>query len=136
MSYLWDTNVISELRKGTRANAKVRSWAKSVEGDDHYLPAVVIGELRQGIEAIRGRDPKAARHLDRWFERVVETHADRILPIDRRIAELWGRLNTPDPLPIIDGLIAATAIAHDLTLVTRDDAAVRRTGVRLLNPFG
>jgi toxin FitB len=135
VSYLWDTNVISELRKGTRANANVRAWAKSAEHDDHYLPAVVVGELRQGIEAIRGRDPKTARHLDRWFERIVETHADRILPIDRRIAELWGRLNTPDPLPIIDGLIAATAIAHDLTLVTRDVAAVRRTGVRLLNPF-
>lgn len=135
MSYLWDTNVISELRKGTRADARVRAWAKRVEGDDHYLPAVVVGELRQGIEAIRGRDPKTARHLERWFEQVVETHADRILPIDRRVAEIWGRLNTPDPLPIIDGLIAATAIAHDLILVTRDDSAVRRTGVRLLNPF-
>lgn len=135
MSYLLDTNVVSELRKRTRASAAVSSWFADVDSNDLFLSALVVGELRQGTERIRRRDPVAAERLERWLLALVESYADRILPVDQRIAELWGRLNVPDPLPAVDGLLAATALVHDLTLVTRDTRQVARTGVRLHDPF-
>lgn len=135
MSYLLDTNVVSELRKRTRASAAVSSWFAEVDSNDLFLSALVVGELRQGTERIRRRDPVAAERLERWLLALVESYADRILPVDQRIAELWGRLNVPDPLPAVDGLLAATALVHDLTLVTRDTRQIARTGVRLHDPF-
>ncbi|HMC93588.1 MAG TPA: type II toxin-antitoxin system VapC family toxin [Polyangia bacterium] len=135
MSYLLDTNVVSELRKRTRASATVSSWFAGVDANDLFLSALVVGELRQGTERIRRRDPVAAERLERWMLALVESYAERILPVDQRIAELWGRLNVPDPLPAVDGLMAATAIVHDLTLVTRNTRQVARTGVRLHDPF-
>jgi toxin FitB len=135
LSYLLDTNVVSELRKRTRASATVSSWFAGVDANDLFLSALVVGELRQGTERIRRRDPVAAERLERWMLALVESYAERILPVDQRIAELWGRLNVPDPLPAVDGLMAATAIVHDLTLVTRNTRQVARTGVRLHDPF-
>jgi predicted nucleic acid-binding protein len=135
LSYLLDTNVVSELRKRTRASAAVSSWFAEVDSNDLFLSALVVGELRQGTERIRRRDPVAAERLERWLLALVESYADRILPVDQRIAELWGRLNVPDPLPAVDGLLAATALVHDLTLVTRDTRQIARTGVRLHDPF-
>ena len=135
MSFLLDTNIVSELRKGTRSNAGVSRWFASVDQDDLQLSVLVIGELRQGIERLRRRDVAAARRIDRWLLTVVDAFADRVLAVDARVAEIWGALNVPDPLPAVDGLLAATAIAHDLTLVTRNSRHVERTGVRLINPF-
>src|ERR1044071_136106 len=133
MSFLVDTNVISELRKGERANAKVRTWFRSVDHAELYLSVLVTGELRQGVEGLRRRDPAAAAKLDRWLHELVERHADRMLPVDAAVAERWGRLNVPDPIPAVDGLLAATALVHSLTLVTRNVRDVRRTGVRHLD---
>ena len=135
MSYLVDTNVISELRKGPRANAKVRGWFRSVDDGALYLSVLVIGELRQGVERLRRRDPTAAAALDRWLRELVQHHADRTLPVDADVTDRWGRLNVPDPLPAVDGLLAATALVHSLTLVTRDVRDVRATGVRHVDPF-
>jgi toxin FitB len=135
VSFLLDTNVISELRKGKRANAAVLAWVNQVDDSELYLSALVIGELRQGIERLRRRDPTAAQGLERWLTRLVMDYADRIIPIDTAVAELWGRLNVPDPLPAIDGLLAATAIVRGYTLVTRNTSDVESTGVELLNPF-
>ena len=135
MSYLVDTNVVSELRKGARAHAPVSLWFAGVNPNELFLSVLVVGELRQGTERIRRRDPTAAAHLDRWLRGLVESYAERILPIDGRVAEVWGRLNVPDPLPAVDGLLAATAIVNDLTLVTRNARQVLRTGVRLHDPF-
>lgn len=135
MSLLLDTNVISELRKGARANANVRSWFDAVPEDALYVSVLVVGELRQGVERARRRDPEAALHLERWLAKLVERYEARILPVDSTIAELWGRLNVPDPLPIIDGLLAATALVNDMALVTRNVADVARSGVRVVNPF-
>ncbi|HVZ70998.1 MAG TPA: type II toxin-antitoxin system VapC family toxin [Polyangia bacterium] len=135
MSYLLDTNVVSELRKAARGHARVRAWFESVDEDALFLSVLVVGELHQGIERIRRRDAASAGHLDRWLTRLVEDHADRILPVDHATASLWGKLNVPSPLPTVDGLLAATAMVHDLTLVTRNVKDVRRTGVRLLDPF-
>ena len=135
MSFLLDTNVVSELRKGRRSNAGVSSWFASVDESQLQLSVLVVGELRQGVERIRRRDVSTAQRLDRWLLAIVEGFGDRVLPVDARVAEVWGKLNVPDPLPAVDGLLAATAIAHDLTLVTRNTRHVDRTGARILNPF-
>ncbi len=135
MKFLVDTNVLSELRKGARANAKVVGWFRSVDDAAMYLSVLVIGELRQGVERLRRRDPPAAARLDRWIQELIEHHADRTLPVDAAVADRWGRLNVPDPIPAVDGLLAATALVHSLTLVTRNVRDVRGTGVRHLDPF-
>ena len=135
MSFLLDTNLVSELRKGPRINPGVRAWFDAVDEADLFLSVLVIGELRQGVERIQRRDAPGARSLSLWLERLIEQHANRILAVDIAIAELWGRLNVPDPLPTVDGLLAATALVNDLTLVTRNLADVTRTGARTLNPF-
>lgn len=135
MSFLLDTNVISELRKGARAHEGVRRWFESLEPEEIFLSVVVTGEIRRGIEAIRRRDPRAAVTLDRWLKRVVSSYESRILPIDALVADAWGRLNVPDPLPVVDGLMAATAKVHNLTLATRNIRDVERTGVSIVNPF-
>lgn len=94
-----------------------------------------IGEVRNGIERLNRRDPAAAENLDRWLSKIENDMAGRILPVTTPIADRWGRLNAPDPLPVIDSLLAATALEHDLTLVTRNVDDVQRSGVKLLNPF-
>ena len=135
MKYLLDTNVIAELRKGTRANAKVRAWFATLEPDAIFLSVLTIGEIRRGIEGLRRRDLAAARALDSWVLRLVTEHDERILPIDLPIVEEWGRLGIPDPLPVVDGLLAATATVHGLTLATRNVKDVSRTRIRVVNPF-
>lgn len=135
MSYLIDTNVISELRKGARADPCVAGWFAGLAEDDLYLSALTIGEIRKGIERVRLRDRRAAASLERWLREVIDSHRDRILPVDETVAEEWGRLNVPDPLPVVDGLLAATAAVHGLVLATRNVKDLRRTGVPLLNPF-
>lgn len=135
MKFLLDTNVVSELRKGTRADRNVVAWFESLEADDLYLSVLVVGEIRRGIERIRRRDPKSAQALDRWLSALSAGFEDRILPVDRPVAEEWGRMNVPDPLPVLDALMAATAKVHGLVLATRNVKDVASTGVRTLNPF-
>jgi toxin FitB len=135
LSYLLDTNVISELRKGERADSKVLAWFADLADEEVFLSVLTIGEVRRGIESVRRRDPDSAAALDRWLALLREAHEDRILPIDRAIAEEWGRMNVPNPLPVIDGLLAATARVRGLTLVTCNLADVEGTAVVLLNPF-
>lgn len=135
MSYLLDTNVISELRKGDRANPSVASWFADVADEEIFLSVLTIGEIRRGVESVRRRDPDSAAALDSWLARLSEAHRGRIVPIDRPIAEEWGRMNVPDPLPVVDGLLAATASILGLTLVTRNTTDVEGTGVDLLDPF-
>ncbi len=135
MSYLLDTNVLSELRKGRRCHPAVASWYSTLGEDDVYLSVLVIGEIRLGIERLRRRDPASARVIDRWLAAIVSTHADRILPVDREIAEEWGRLASPRPLPVVDGLLAATAKIRGLTLATRNLVDVSETGVACVDPF-
>jgi len=135
VSYLIDTNVISELRKGARADRRVVDWFAGLAEDDLYLSVLTVGEIRKGIERIRLRDRRAAASLERWLHEVIDAHRERILPIDQMVAEEWGRLNVPDPLPVVDGLLAATAAVHGLVLATRNVKNLLRTGVSLLNPF-
>jgi toxin FitB len=135
VKFLVDTNVLAELRKGARANPRVRSWFASLEPDAIVLSVLTIGEIRRGIDNIRRRDATAARALERWLRRLITEHGDRLLPVDLEVAEEWGRLNVPQPLPVIDALLAATAKVHGLTVATRNVKDVARTGVDWVNPF-
>lgn len=135
MSYLVDTNVLSEIRKGQRCDSGVAAWFADVAAAEIYLSALTVGEIRKGIESIRRRDEPSAERLEGWLGELVAAHADRILPVDQRVAEQWGRFNVPDPLPVIDSLLAATASVHGLTLVTRNVKHVARTGIDSINPF-
>ncbi|MCB9744578.1 MAG: type II toxin-antitoxin system VapC family toxin [Alphaproteobacteria bacterium] len=135
MSWLLDTNVLSELRKGERGAPAVRRWLAEHAHEEHYLSVLVLGELRRGVELKRRKDPAAGAQLDAWVTRLELDFAARILPVDAAVADRWGHLNVPDPVPAVDGLIAATALVHDLVVVTRNVKDLARTGARVLNPF-
>ena len=135
MSLLLDTNVVSELRKGSRAHPRVLAWFESVNDFEIHLSVLVVGELRRGIERVRSTDAKQAMALERWLHRLTHEHADRILPVDRRIAEQWGRLAATRNSSPVDILMAATAMVHELVLVTRNIRDVAWTGVACTNPF-
>jgi hypothetical protein len=135
LRYLIDTNVLSELRKGRKCDSRVASWFRGAAGVEKFVSVLTIGEIRRGIEAIRRRDERSARKLDAWLGKLRANFAARVLAVDEPIAETWGRLMVPDPLPVIDSILAATAIVHGLTLVTRNVDDVRRTGVPFVNPF-
>ena len=134
MTYLLDTNVISEVRK-RRPNAHVAAFFESAKSAELFISVLTIGEIRTGIERLRRKDEDQANALDRWLSGLCASYADRIITVDADIAHEWGRLNVPDPLPVIDGLLAATARVRGWTLVTRDVAGLGTCGVRLLNPF-
>jgi len=134
VSFLLDTNVVSEIRKKV-PNAGVSAWFASVPATDLFLSVLVVGEIRQGIERLARRDSVQAKIFEQWLGQLVDIYGDRIVPITADVAEVWGRLNVPDPVPVVDGLLAATALVHGWTLVTRNVSDVASTGVRLLDPF-
>jgi predicted nucleic acid-binding protein len=113
----------------------VKRWISSAPVSDLYLSVLVVGEIRRGTERLKRRDPEGAKDYEAWLDTVLNDYADRILPIDAQVAEEWGRMSVPDPVPIVDGLMAATAKVRGMTFVTHNSAGVERTGVRLLNPF-
>lgn len=135
MKYLLDTNIVSELRKGERADRGVRHWLEATDGDDLALSVLVLGEIQLGILRLQRRDPMAAAHLAAWRVRLERAYRHRTLAVDGKVAETWARLNEPRPLPVIDSLLAATALVHGLTLVTRNVADLDGVEVPLLNPF-
>jgi predicted nucleic acid-binding protein len=135
VSWLVDTNVLSELRKGERANQGVGVWYATTQEEDLFTSVLVLGEVRRGIESIRRRDIPSALALEQWLLRLTTTFSERVLPIDAQVADRWGGLNVPDPIPTVDGLLAATALVHDLVLVTRNVRDVQVTGVQVLDPF-
>ncbi len=130
--YLVDTNVISEARRGS---AEATTWLRSVDPTTIYLSALTLGEIMRGIALKQKADPKAASHLAEWLRRLRHDHASRILPITDQIAVEWGRIAAIRPRGDIDGLIAATAIVHDLIVVTRNVADFADTGTALINPW-
>ena len=132
--FLVDTNVVSEARKGERADQRVLSWI-GANRDELYLSVLVTGEIRRGIESIRRRDAAAAASLEGWLRDVETTFEERILPVDAAVADRWGRLMAVRTLPVVDGLLAATALVHGLTLATRNLRDVARAGVSAVDPF-
>jgi predicted nucleic acid-binding protein len=135
VSFLLDTDVVSELRKRNRVDEGVEQWFSSVDDAEVFLSVLTVGEIRRGIESIRRRDRDRALALNRWLHALATQFEGRLLPVDRTVAEEWGRMNAAATLPVIDGLLAATARVHSLTLVTRNIRDVNRTGVACLNPF-
>ena len=135
MSYLLDSNIVSELRKRERADAGVREWFAGVDDTELFLSVLTVGEIRRGIESIHRRDRARALALNRWFHALVTQYESRILSVDQKVAEEWGRMNALATLPAVDSLLAATAHVHGLTFVTRNTKDVARTGVPCLNPF-
>ncbi len=133
--YLLDTRVLSEICKGDRCNARVAAWFASVAAEELYLSVLVVGEVRQGIERLKRREGSRAAALERWLGDLCSAYTDRLLPIDLAVAETWGRLYARGNFPVIDSLMAATALAHRMTLVTRNVNDVRGTGAAALNPF-
>ncbi len=136
--YLIDTNVISEARKRAKANRGVIAFFETVGGSGNpvFLSAISMGELRRGVEIIRGRgDVGRARLLETWLASVVELFGERLLAFDADAAQVWGHLRVPDPSHAIDKQIAAIALVNDLTLVTRNVADFKGSGVKLTNPF-
>jgi len=136
--YLVDTNVISEVRKRERADKGVMAFFRKAaqEDADLYLSVVTVGELRRGVEIIRHRGDKAqATRLENWLDGVLLEFASNILAVDEEVGQLWGRLRVPHPEHSLDKLIAATALIHDLIVVTRNVDDFAGTGARVVNPF-
>ncbi len=136
--YLVDTDVISEARKGDKANTGVREFFDNASRNNIaiFLSAITIGELRQGVEIIRHRgDSAQAARLERWLDRLTVAYADAILPFDQETAQIWGRLRVPHPENPVDKQIAATALIYDLAVVTRNTDHYEPTGVAIMNPF-
>src|SRR5215467_209204 len=133
--YLLDTNVVSEMRKGNRADSNMLAWFHSTNEDELFLSVLVLGEVRSGVEKVRSKDPAQARALERWLLNLETKYAERVFPITTAIADRWGRLCATEPISVVDCLMAATALENELTLVTRNTQDVKRTGVKLLNPF-
>ena len=137
MTFLLDTNVVSELRRSDKANAKVIAWASSVPTSAIFLSVITILEIEVGALSIERRDEAQGRILRAWIDRqVLPRFEGRILPVDTAVAQRSARLHVPDPRAERDALIAATALVHGLTVVTRNLSDFEPTGVRVLNPWG
>jgi hypothetical protein len=135
VNYLIDTNVISEIRRGTKCDANVAAWWESVDDADIYLSVLVLGEIRKGVERARLNDPAQARALEKWLTTLVQSYGEQILPIDQAVADEWGRMSAKRPVSTIDALLAATAKVHGMTLVTRNTSDVDDLGAEVVNPF-
>lgn len=134
MSYLLDTNVVSETRR-RQPDPKVMRWLEASGPDAHFVSVLTLGEITKGIVQRRQRDPEGADRLARWLSGLRELFTERILAVCDAEATCWGDLAGQAELPVIDGLIAATALVHDLTLVTRNTRDFAGTGARLLDPW-
>jgi predicted nucleic acid-binding protein len=136
--FILDTNVVSELRKVSsgKADPRVARWADSVDAAELYLSAITILELEVGVLQVERRDAAQGAILRRWLDsRVMAEFADRVLPIDTAVAQRCARLHVPDPGAERNALIAATALVHGMTVVTRNVADFEPTGVPLLSPW-
>jgi predicted nucleic acid-binding protein len=122
------------LRK-PKPHPGVVAWLAGLQPDEAFLSVLTLGEIRRGVELRRAKDAAAARSLERWLLGLEAHYADLILPITAAIADRWGRLSPAQPLPVTDGLIAATALEHKLTVVTRNTEDFARSGVAVLDPF-
>ena len=134
--YLLDTNVLSEIRKGSqRAQPEVYQWWLSVKDQELFLSVMTLGEIRKGIDRLGARDVSQTLALELWMDEVKQTFRDRVIDVSLAVAERWGRLQAIRSLPEVDALLAASVLEYDLTLVTRNEADFRELGIRVLNPF-
>jgi predicted nucleic acid-binding protein len=135
VSFLLDTNVVSEVRRRS-PDPGVAAWWDGVSASSLYLSALTVGEIQRGITLIRARgDGSQADRLQGWLDELTRQFADRVLAVDAAIAVEWGRQDRAHQVPVVDGLLAATAKVHDLTVITRNTRDLAATGARLHNPF-
>jgi len=132
--YLLDTNVVSETRR-TRADPGVLAFLAAANEAELFVSVLTLGELRKGVAAKRRADPDSANQLAAWVDGIETIFADRVIPIDAAAARFWGEQSAGRSLPVIDTLIASTAIVRGLTLVTRNARDVRETGVPVVDPW-
>ena len=135
MRYLLDTNVLSELRKGQACHKTVKAWAGSTRNERHYISVLSLGEIRKGIEILRQRSPKQCPAFEKWLAQLQTDYSTDILSITEPVNEAWGHLMAERTLPVIDGLLAATALTYGLTVATRNTAEFEGTGATVVNPF-
>lgn len=135
MRYLLDTNFISELRKGDRANRGVQAWALANDAALCALSVITLAEIRRGIEDKRRTDIRQAHAIEKWFDSILIDFAENILPVTIGIADRWGRLLSATQLPEQDLLLAATALEHGLTVVTRNVSDFEGSGARVHDPW-
>ena len=134
MSFLLDTNVVSDLRRPTRARSGLAAWFEEQTPEALFLSVVTIGEIRQGIEQLQRRDQRHAQILNVWLRDLTRLYSDRLLAIDAAVADEWGRLRAIRSVPVVDAFLAATARVHGLTLVTRNESDFAGLGVIAVNP--
>lgn len=135
MGYLFDTNILSELRKGNQANPNLMQWVRRIEKERQTVSVLSLGEIQKGIAVLERKDPTQAKILDHWLSDMEKAYAADILPVCNRVAHEWGRLNAQRTLPVIDGLLAATARVHGLQLVTRNVGDFQNLDLVVINPF-
>ena len=135
MPCLLDTNILSELRRGSRCDIRVREWAHATRSDQHCISVLSIGEIRRGIEILRRKSPDQCHAFESWLEVLQTEYVANLLPVTESICEKWGRMSAEQTLPVIDGLLAATAQVHGLTIATRNIADFQNSGASLVNPF-
>ena len=135
MPFLLDTNVVSELRKAPNCHPNVRLWYDATPLEELYLSVLTLGEMRRGVEKKRRGDSITARLYEKWLREVAVVQRERIPTVNAAICDIWGRLSVDPRLPPIVGLLAATAIHHNLTVATRNEADFQRVGVDYFNPF-
>jgi len=134
VSFLLDTNVVSDLRRPTRARSGLAAWFEEQAAEALFLSVVTIGDIRQGIEQLRRRDTRQAQILNGWLLDLTRLYSDRVLAIDAAVADEWGRLRAIRSVPVVDAFLAATARVHGLTLVTRNERDFAGLGVTTVNP--
>jgi hypothetical protein len=135
VTFLVDTNVVPELRRGRNAAPAVTAWFAAVPAEHIFTSVVVLGEVRRGIELLARRDKAQADLLELWYASMRQQLGTRVVPVDEPVMMMWSRISVPDPLPAYDGLIAATALVHDMTVATRNTADFRRVGVTAVDPW-
>lgn len=123
------------MARKRRPDPAVVAWLRDVDSGDLHVSVLTLGEVRRGIERLRRRDAGQSAVYEAWLGTLESAFADRVLPIDVAVAEAWGRISATDPLPAVDGLLAATALVHGLTVVTRDTGPFERAGVPFLDPW-
>jgi predicted nucleic acid-binding protein len=135
VNFLIDTNVVSELKRRHNAAPAVAAWFRDLRPEQIFTSVVVLGEIRRGIELMARRDKPQAEMLERWYGSMRHRPGGRVLAVDEPVMMMWSRISVPDPLPAYDGLIAATALVHDMAVATRNTADFRRVGVTAIDPW-
>ena len=135
MSFLLDTNILSELRKGSRCAPNVLQWAAKESTQAHYISVLSLGEIRKGIEFLRKKSPEKCAPLENWLEKLHTDYANCTIAITAELSERWGELSSRRTLPVIDSLIAATALEFGLKLATRNTKDFDGLGIPIVNPF-